>query len=58
MVGNDTNRQLGKFLSLEFLHVDQRGWDIYEAKYEHGHGIWSVGPLTADHKLMGIFLMH
>jgi len=30
----DTNRRLGKFLSLEFLHVDQRGWDIYHAKYE------------------------
>jgi hypothetical protein len=50
----DANRRLGKFLSLEFLHVDQRGWDIYQAKYEHGYGIWSVGPLTADHKLMGI----
>ncbi|HTO79438.1 MAG TPA: DUF3471 domain-containing protein [Methylocystis sp.] len=50
----ETNRHLGKFLSLEFLHVDQRGWDIYQAKYERGYGIWSVGPLTADHKLMGI----
>ncbi|HEY2531305.1 MAG TPA: DUF3471 domain-containing protein [Xanthobacteraceae bacterium] len=50
----DANRRLGKFLSLEFLHVDQRGWDIYQAKYEHGYGIWSVGPLTADHKLKGI----
>jgi beta-lactamase regulating signal transducer with metallopeptidase domain len=50
----DNNRRLGKFLSLEFLHVDQRGWDIYQAKYEHGYGIWSVGPLTADHKLLGI----
>jgi hypothetical protein len=54
----DTNRRLGKLQSLEFLHVNQRGWDIYEAKYEHGHGIWSVGPLTADHKLTGIFFMH
>jgi Domain of unknown function (DUF3471) len=53
----DTNRRLGKFLSLEFLHVDQRGWDIYQGKYEHGYGIWSVGPLTADHKLMGIHFM-
>jgi beta-lactamase regulating signal transducer with metallopeptidase domain len=54
----ETNRRLGKFLSFEFLHVDRRGWDIYEAKYEHGHGIWSVGPLTADHKLIGITFMH
>jgi beta-lactamase regulating signal transducer with metallopeptidase domain len=54
----ETNRRLGRFLSFEFLHVDHRGWDVYEAKYEHGHGIWSVGPLTADHKLMGITLMH
>jgi len=54
----DTNRRLGKFLSLEFLHVDQRGWDIYHAKYEHGYGIWSVGPLTADHKLSGIHFMN
>jgi hypothetical protein len=53
----DTNKQLGKFLSLAFLHVDQRGWDIYEAQYEHGHGIWSVGPLTPDHKLLGITFM-
>jgi beta-lactamase regulating signal transducer with metallopeptidase domain len=52
----DANRRLGKFLSLEFLHVDQRGWDVYEATYEHGHSVWSVGPLTADHKLMGIFM--
>jgi beta-lactamase regulating signal transducer with metallopeptidase domain len=50
----EVNRRLGKFLSLEFLHIDHRGWDIYQAKYEHGYGIWSVGPLTADHKLMGI----
>jgi hypothetical protein len=54
----DANRRLGKFESLEFLHVDQRGWDIYHAKYEHGYGIWSVGPLTADHRLMGIHFMH
>jgi len=54
----ETNRRLGKFLSLEFLHVDQRGWDIYQGKYEHGYGIWSVGPLTADHKLAGITFMH
>jgi hypothetical protein len=54
----DTNRRLGKFLSLEFLHVDQRGWDIYHVKYEHGYGIWSVGPLTGDHKLTGITFMH
>ena len=54
----EANRRLGKFLSLEFLHVDQRSWDIYQAKYEHGYGIWSVGPLTADHKLMGITFTH
>ncbi|WP_316207539.1 DUF3471 domain-containing protein [Bradyrhizobium sp. SZCCHNR3118] len=54
----DTNRRLGKFLALEFLHVDQRDWDIYQAKYEHGYGIWSVGPLSADHKLVGITFMH
>lgn len=52
----DTNRRLGKFLSLEFLHVDERGWDVYEAKYQQGHLVWSVGPLTADHKLMGLFM--
>ena len=54
----DTNWRLGRFLTLEFLHVDRRGWDIYQAKYEHGYGIWSVGPLTVDHKLMGITFMH
>jgi beta-lactamase regulating signal transducer with metallopeptidase domain len=52
----DTNRRLGKFLSLEFLHVDERGWDVYEAKYEQGHLVWSVGPLTADRKLAGLFM--
>ena len=46
-----TNQRLGKFASLQFLHVDLRGWDVYEATYENGHLIWSVGPLTADHKL-------
>lgn len=50
----DGNKRLGKFQSLAFLHVNQSGWDIYQAKYEHGHGIWSVGPLTADHKLLGL----
>ena len=50
----ETSRRLGAFQSLEFLHVDRRGWDVYEAKYEHGHLIWSVGPLTADHKMMGL----
>jgi beta-lactamase regulating signal transducer with metallopeptidase domain len=54
----ETNRRLGKFLSLEFLHVDHRGWDVYQGKYEHGYGIWSVGPLNADHKLMGITFMN
>jgi hypothetical protein len=54
----ENNRRLGKFLSLKFLHVDQRGWDVYQAKYERGHGIWSVGPLAADRKLMGITFTH
>jgi beta-lactamase regulating signal transducer with metallopeptidase domain len=49
------NRRMGKFQSLVFLHVSQQGWDIYDAKYEHGHMILSVGPLTPDHKLQGIF---
>ena len=30
------------------------GWDVYDATYEHGHMIVSVGPLTPDHKLDGI----
>jgi hypothetical protein len=49
------NRRVGKFESLVFLHVSQRGWDIYDVTYEHGHMILSVGPLTPDHKLQGIF---
>jgi hypothetical protein len=49
------NRQVGKFENLVFLHVSRQGWDIYDATYEHGHMIVSVGPLTPDHKLQGIF---
>jgi uncharacterized protein (TIGR03435 family) len=49
------NQRIGKFKSLMFLHVSQRGWDVYDATYEHGHMIVSVGPLTPDHKLQGIF---
>jgi hypothetical protein len=49
------NRRVGKFESLVFLHTSQQGWDIYDVKYEHGHMILSVGPLTPDHKLQGIF---
>ena len=46
------NQRLGKFVSLRFLHVDVlRGWDVYDAAYENGHSILSVGPLTTDHKL-------
>ena len=49
------NRRIGKFESMMFLHVSRRGWDIYDVTYEHGHMILSVGPLTPDHKLQGIF---
>jgi hypothetical protein len=49
------NRRVGRFKSLVFLHVSRQGYDIYDATYEHGHMIVSVGPLTADHKLDGIF---
>jgi len=49
------NRRVGKFENLAFLHVSQQGWDIYDATYEHGHMIVSVGPLTPNHKLQGIF---
>jgi beta-lactamase regulating signal transducer with metallopeptidase domain len=49
------NRRVGKFENMVFLHVSQQGWDIYDATYEHGHMIVSVGPLTPDHKLQGIF---
>ena len=49
------NRRVGKFQKMVFLHVSQQGWDIYDAAYEHGHMIVSVGPLTPDHKLQGIF---
>ncbi len=49
------NRRVGKFENMVFLHVSQQGWDIYDATYEHGHMIVSVGPLTPDHKLDGIF---
>jgi beta-lactamase regulating signal transducer with metallopeptidase domain len=49
------NRRVGKFENLVFLHVSQQGWDIYDATYEHGHMIVSVGPLTPDSKLQGIF---
>jgi beta-lactamase regulating signal transducer with metallopeptidase domain len=49
------NRRVGRFENMVFLHVSQQGWDIYDATYEHGHMIVSVGPLTPDHKLDGIF---
>ena len=48
------NRRVGKFEKLVFLHVSRQGWDVYDATYEHGHMIVSVGPLTPDHKLQGI----
>jgi hypothetical protein len=48
------NRRLGKFVSLQFLHVDMQGWDVYDVTYEFGHFIWRVGPLTTDHKLAGM----
>ena len=48
------NQRLEKFVSLRFLHVDVRGWDVYYATYENGHSIWSAGPLTTDHKLAGV----
>jgi hypothetical protein len=48
------NRRVGKFERLVFLHVNRLGWDVYDATYEHGHMIVSVGPLTPDHKLQGI----
>ncbi len=51
----EVNQRLGSFVSLQFLHVDQQGWDVYDATYQNGHAIWSVGPLTADHKLGGVF---
>jgi hypothetical protein len=49
-----TVRRLGTFVSLQFLHVDMQGWDVYDATYENGHAIWSVGPLTTDHKLAAV----
>ncbi len=49
----DDNEWLGKFISLQFLHVDQRGWDVYDATYANGHMIYRVGPLT-EHKLAGL----
>jgi beta-lactamase regulating signal transducer with metallopeptidase domain len=49
------NQRIGKFKSLTFMHVSQHGWDVYDVTYEHGHMILSVGPLTPDHKLQGIF---
>jgi Glyoxalase superfamily protein len=48
------SQRLGKFVSLRFLHVDMRGWDVYDATHENGHVIWRVGPLTIDHKLAGV----
>jgi beta-lactamase regulating signal transducer with metallopeptidase domain len=49
------NQRFGKFKSLVFMHVSQHGWDVYDVTYEHGHMILSVGPLSPDHKLQGIF---
>lgn len=51
---SELNQRLGAFVSLQFLHVDMQGWDVYDATYQNGHVIWSVGPLTADHKLNGV----
>jgi hypothetical protein len=48
------NQRFGRFVSLQFLHVDMRGWDVYQATHENGHFICSVGPLTPDHKLAGV----
>jgi hypothetical protein len=50
----ESQKRLGKFKSLQFLHVDQRGWDVYDVTFENGQAIYRVGPLTPDHKLQGL----
>lgn len=43
--------RLGKLQSLKFLHVKRNGWDVYNAVFENGDGMYEVGPLTSDNKL-------
>jgi beta-lactamase regulating signal transducer with metallopeptidase domain len=47
-------RALGKLKSLTFQRVSFRGFDVYEAVFEHGRAIWNVGPLV-DGKLNAVF---
>ncbi len=46
-----TALRLGKLVSLDFLHVDPEGWDVYDAVFENGRGTYKVGFLSPDQKL-------
>ncbi len=46
-----TALRLGKLMELQFLHVNEDGWDVYKAIFENGHGTCEVGFLSPDHKL-------
>ena len=41
----------GGLKSVTFDQVNNNGWDVYDVAFENGHGILSIGPLTADGKV-------
>jgi len=44
-------RTWGKLESLKFRAMSPNGLNVYDAVFEHGHGIYQVAPLTKDGKV-------
>ena len=42
----------GKLRALKFRVVDANGLNVFDATFEHGHGVWQIAPLTKDGKLL------
>jgi bla regulator protein BlaR1 len=38
--------RLGELQSLQFIGVGSKGWDVYQARYEHGFAIWRLALLS------------
>ena len=38
--------RLGELQSLQFIGVGSKGWDVYQARYEHGFTIWRLALLS------------
>lgn len=41
----------GALKSVAFNRVSNTGWDVYDVTFEHGQGIFSIGPLTSGGKI-------